>query len=398
MEELIQYQINVLKNIDLKFKRYLFNEVPWEHRFIAIQGLRGVGKTTMILQYLKEQDQSPQTHLYATLEHPYFYDRSIFELAKEFVQYGGKVLVLDEVHKYPNWSKEIKLIYDGFPDLQLIFSSSSLIELFKGEADLSRRVLRYELPGMSLRECINFKTASHFSKITLDDLFSDHLGISQHLSRELRPLPLFKEYLQSGYFPFNAENNHVFSTLVQQIIDTVISVDIGQTYGYNVESTARLKKLLAIIASSVPFSINISSVAAKMGIGRNTLKTFLHELEKARIINFLNQRGKGLTKLQKPDKIYLENTNLAYAFTQNPDVGNLRETFIVNQLKNAGIEISLPKTGDVFINQNGVTVEVGGKNKNKGQLTDIPNGYVAKDDIEIGFRDSIPLWLFGFLY
>lgn len=398
MEKLVQYQINLLNSIDLSFKRYLYNELPWNHRYIALQGLRGVGKTTMMLQYLKEQNQSPQTHLYATLEHPYFYDHSIFELAKEFVQYGGRVLVLDEVHKYPNWSREIKLIYDGFPDLQLIFSSSSLIELFKGEADLSRRVLRYELPGMSLREYINFATNSDFQAITIEELFSDHLVFSPSILQKLKPLPLFKDYLRSGYFPFSAENSQTFLMLVNQIIDTVISVDIGQTYGYNVENSAQLKKLLAIISSSVPFSINISSVASKMGIGRNTLKSFLHELEKARIINFLNQKGKGLTKLQKSDKIYLENTNLAYAFSQNPDVGNLRETFIVNQLKNAGIEISLPKKGDVFLDQKEITIEVGGKSKDRSQLQNIPNGYLAKDDIEVGYRDSIPLWLFGFLY
>ncbi|TKB98730.1 ATP-binding protein [Pedobacter cryophilus] len=401
MEKLFQYQAALLQKVTNDFNRYLFNEVEWQERFVGIKGLRGVGKTTLLLQHLKYNLKDTSKHLYVTLDHPWFYNHTLFDLAQQFHQIGGQTLLVDEVHKLKDWSSQIKIIYDGLPDLQLIFTSSSALDLYRGEADLSRRVLSYELAGLSFREYLSFFHQIHYPKIDLTELLQNHIQHAQSLSSLFKPLSLFPDYLKKGYFPFSKGlSQHSFEARLIQTMEVTLNEDLAYIDGYNAEHIFKIKKLLGILAESVPFTANVSAIADKLEIGRNTIKNYLHALEKAGLLHFLNRDGKGISLLQKPDKIYLENTNLSYALKISPDLGTLRETFVLNQLINYSDEVFLPKEGDISINEKGnqFIFEIGGKGKSAKQIQNLENAYVIADDIETGFMNKIPLYLFGFLY
>lgn len=401
MERLFQYQASLLQKTTNDFNRYLFNEVQWNERFVAIKGLRGVGKTTLLLQHLKYNLKDSSKHLYVTLDHPYFYTHTLFDLAQQFYQLGGKTLLVDEVHKLQDWSRQIKIIYDGLPDLQVIFTSSSALDLYRGEADLSRRVLSYELAGLSFREYLLFFHQIQYPKIDLADLLENHVDHANRILSLFRPLALFPDYLKRGYFPFSKNlSQQSFEVRLIQTVDVTLSEDLAYINDYSSEHIFKIKKLLGILAESVPFTANISSIADKLGIGRNTIKNYLYALEKGGLLHFLNREGKGVSLLQKPDKIYLENTNLAYVLKLSPDLGTLRETFVLNQLLNYSNEVYLPKEGDISV-KNGekyVTFEIGGKAKSLKQIQNLENAFIIADDIEVGYMNKIPLYLFGFLY
>lgn len=364
---------------------------------IGIRGLRGTGKTTMLLQYLKFHLK--EKGLYVTVDHPWFYDNSLLDLADQFEKSGGAVLLIDEIHKYPHWSSELKNIYDGYPGLRVIFTASSALEIQKGEADLSRRVISYELPGLSFREYLHLVHRLEFKSFTLEMLLKNTEEIARPLLLpKWKPLPFFKKYLSSGYFPFNKDDTQAeFSIKLNQVINTVLESDLAAIENYSASNVISIKKLLGIISESVPFTPNISSMAAKMKLGRDTINNFLIHLERARLLNLLHQHAKGVAALQKPDKIYLENTNLSYALKDQPEIGSLRETFFLSQLKNAGYKVALPKAGDFIVNGKW-TFEVGGKSKDNTQLKSTKNSYLALDDIESPYLNRIPLWVFGFLY
>lgn len=366
----------------------------------AIKGPRGTGKTTLMLQRIKHaHSKSGVGTLYATMEHPYFFTNSLYNFAKAFYINGGRVLFLDEVHKYPQWSRELKVIYDGFPDLQLVFSASSALDIFKGEADLSRRLSVRELPGLSFREYLNFTQFTDFEKVDIETLLSNHREISAEITAKVTVIPAFKEYLKSGYYPFFTEmETDEYLLRLTQVINTVVDIDLAYIDGHSVEASQKVKKLLRVVAESAPFKPNISEISRKTNISRDLIYAYLQNLESAHLISQLTQTGKGISTLQKPDKLFLDNSNLSYALIGKPDVGNMRETFVVNQLKNANLEISLPKSGDVFLDAYGITIEIGGKGKNKKQISGIPNAYIAKDDTESGFGNVFPLWLLGILY
>lgn len=401
MEKLFQYQASLLQKTTNDFNRYLFNEVQWNERFVAIKGLRGVGKTTLLLQHLKYNLKDSSKHLYVTLDHPYFYTHTLYDLAQQFYQLGGKTLLVDEVHKLQDWSRQIKIIYDGLPDLQVIFTSSSALDLYRGEADLSRRVLSYELAGLSFREYLLFFHQIQYPKIDLADLLANHVDHANRILSLFRPLALFPDYLKRGYFPFSKNlSQQSFEVRLIQTVDVTLSEDLAYINDYSSEHIFKIKKLLGILAESVPFTANISSIADKLGIGRNTIKNYLYALEKGGLLHFLNREGKGVSLLQKPDKIYLENTNLAYVLKLSPDLGTLRETFVLNQLLNYSNEVYLPKEGDISV-KNGVkymTFEIGGKAKSSKQIQNLENAFIIADDIEVGYMNKIPLYLFGFLY
>lgn len=401
MENLIQYQTSILEGINMDFVRYRFASIPWKERFVGIQGLRGVGKTTMLLQHLKTNLGLSGEHLYVSLDHPYFYDKTLFELAESFYLSGGKTLLVDEVHKMDNWSKQIKIVYDTYRNLQVVFTASSALEIFKGNADLSRRVLTYSLAGLSFREYLSFHHQIQLPVYSLKEILENHVSISMALIKNIKPIPLFRQYLKTGYFPFakNLEEGHFQSRLIRTL-DVVLNEDLSYVEGYSSENIFKIKQLLAVIADTVPFTINATQVADKLGIGRNTVKAYLFALEKAGITNYLNRTGHGLSALQKPDKIFLENTNFNYILQKQPDVGTLRETFMVNQLKNAGYTISLPQKGDIAImlDDEPTVIEVGGKNKTNFQLKAEPKYHIAADDLEIGYVNKVPLYLFGLLY
>lgn len=399
MESLKEFQFNLLENIKGDFFRFLYYEIPWSQRMIAIKGLRGAGKTTLILQRLKFHKESQDVSLYASADHPFFYTHTLLELADLWYKNGGRILYIDEVHKYPNWSRELKNIYDGYPKLKIVFTASSALDIYRGESDLSRRVLTYHLPGLSLKEYAELVYGLKTPAFSLDEVLHDHIEITRKTAKLIEsPLKLFRQYLISGYLPFTAENKESeYLTRLYQVIDASISGDLAFIKDYSATHAAKIKKLLGVIAESAPFEPNITSLAQKLGLGRDTVNMFLQHLQSAHLLNLINRPSAGVAALQKPDKIYLENTNLSYALKPAPETGTLRETFLLNQLKNTGHSVEYPPKGDFLIDRK-YTIEVGGQNKQTKQIADIGNSYIAADEILTGFANKIPLWLFGFLY
>lgn len=395
-KNLHDYQINLLRQVDDKFYRSVYNKIDWSNRMIGLKGPRGTGKTTLMLQQLKFHGAETQNQLYITMEHPHFYNRgSLFETVQEFYQFGGRYLFIDEVHKYENWSRELKVIYDGFPDLKIVFSASSALNILKGEADLSRRVIIYEIPGMSFREYLSLKHGLQFNSISLNDVMENHEKLSQQLCMAFQPLPLFANYLKEGYLPvIKSIKSEFYLQQLVQIIHTTLSQDLQLSKNLNAGAINKLKRILGVIAESVPYEPNITAIASKTGIRREAVYEFLSYLEDSMILSTINKAAKGITALQKPNKIYLENPNFNFALQSNPNIGTVRETFFLNQLRNAGHSLQLPESQSDFLVDGKFTFEVGGKNKTVKEK-DI---FIAADNIETGWANTIPLWIFGFLY
>ena len=397
MQVLIDFQDSLLLAIKKDFQRFLSKKINWNQRMIGIKGPRGAGKTTLMLQHLKFTLSNNQVNgLYVTADHPWFYQNTLLDTAMSWFQKGGQVLLIDEVHKYPNWSRELKNIYDGLPQLQVIFSASSALDIYRGESDLSRRVISYSLPGLSFREYLKLSEVVDFPSFSLEDLQKRHREISQEVISKIRPLPHFEKYLSRGYLPIFIEGEHEYGSKLEQIINTVVDADLAYISSYNAGTAAKVKKLLGVIAESAPFKPNVSAISTKLSISRDRILEHIYQLKDARILNVLLTKGKGISRLQKPDKLYLENTNLSFAINSSPDKGALRETFLLNQLLNAGYEVFEPKKGDFWVN--GLSLEVGGKNKSSKQVISEEKYLIASDDIETGWGEKVPLWLFGFLY
>lgn len=396
MEVLFEFQENILRNVKNEFRRYLHERINWNQRMIAIKGPRGAGKTTLMLQYVKYDLGLPETALYITADHTWFYNHTLLETANDWYKQGGKLLVIDEVHKYKNWSVELKNIYDGLPELKIIFSASSALDIYRGEADLSRRVVSYMLAGLSFREYLQFSHKVNFDPVTIDDIYSNHRNLSRTISEKLRPLPAFRKYTEVGYLPIFIEGEDSYLLKLNQVINTIVDTDLAYIAAYNSGTANKVKKLLAVIAESVPFKPNIAALSRKLDLSRDSVYQYIYQLGDARLLNTLSSEGKGVSTLQKPDKIYLENTNLAYALKSKPDIGNVRETFVFNQLHNAGLQVYSPKAGDFVFD--GYTLEIGGKNKTTTQVKHLDNYLIVSDDIEVGTGNKVPIWLFGFLY
>lgn len=378
------------------FKRYLFEEIDINNRLIAIKGARGTGKTTLLLQ-LAQQLFPKKSTLYVSLDHLYFYENSLYELAKQFEQHGGTHLLLDEVHKYLNWSRELKLIYDNFPDLHVVFTSSSSLEIYKAESDLSRRAITYNLKELSFREFVALETGVVFPVYSFQTIVEQHTNIATEFLAQFKPLPLFEKYLKIGAYPYYKENEHTFTQKLLNTINLIIEVDINAVENLNYETLVKLKKLLKTVASSAPFTPNISKLAPLVGLSRNALVQAIKILERAGLVNELFKPTTGIGVLTKPEKLFLNNTNLMYTLAQETvNIGNLRETFFFNQVKGK-LAIHLPETGD-FLVDNKWTIEIGGKNKKQKQILNLPDAYVAKDNIEIGVGNQIPIWVFGLMY
>ncbi len=396
MEDLLLEFQSKLSRISLDIQRYLVYQIDLNNRLIAVKGARGAGKTTLLLQIAKLH-LPLQSTLYVSLDHIFFFDRKLYELAKQFVQFGGTYLLLDEVHKYPNWSREIKLIYDNFPELHVIFTSSSALEIYKSESDLSRRAVAYYLKELSFREFIMFETKKILPVYSFTEILKHHNTIATELIREIKPLPLFEKYLKVGVFPYYKENEVLYIQKLQNTINLIIEIDINATENLQYDTLVKLKKLLITVASSAPFTPNITKLSEKVGISRNTLVQSLKILERAGLVSELYQDASGIGVLTKPEKLYLNNSNLMYALAkEKTNIGNVRETFFLNQFKHLH-EISRSEIADFKIDKT-YTFEIGGKNKSKKQIANTENAYVAKDGIEIGFDTIIPVWLFGFMY
>jgi uncharacterized protein len=396
MENLLEFQENILRQIKNDFRRYLLNQINWNHRMIGIKGPRGAGKTTMMLQHLKYDLGMPPEALYITADHNWFYNHTLFDVANDWYKQGGKILFIDEVHKYPKWSMELKNIYDGFPEMQVVFSASSALDIYRGEADLSRRVITYLLAGLSFREFLIFTKGISFEAINIHEITNHHKNISRMITEGFRPLPAFRKYLEVGYLPIIVEGEDTYLMKLKQVINTIVDIDLAYIASYNSGTAIKVKKLLGVIAESVPFKPNIAALARKLDLSRDSVYQYIYQLKDARLLNTISSEGKGVSTLQKPDKIFLENSNLAFALKAKPDIGNVRETFVLNQLVNAGLNVSSPAEGD-FITD-GLIIEVGGKGKNRNQVKHLDNYMIASDDIETGSGNKAPVWLFGFLY
>ena len=396
MERLSDWSFKSIQRVETKFKRYLYDKINWSNRLIILFGARGVGKTTMMLQYLKENVPLSEERLYVSLDDLYFANHSIVELAEEFIQKGGKYLFLDEIQKYKNWSIEIKNLYDNFPDLYMVLSGSSSTEILKSEADLSRRALYYRLNGLSFREFINFKAGIDFQAFNLAELVENHKEISYEISREIKPIKEFLEYTSYGYYPFFIEDRSSYHQRIKQIINTVIEVDIPSVYTIDFKAVQNIKKLLGIIAEIVPFKPNVKKLSEQIGISRESFTRYLKFLEKAEIVNLLYSQSKGISFLNKPEKIYLNNSNISFALNKNANIGSVRETFFINQL-NPFHRVRFSKRGDFKVDDK-YLFEVGGKDKKPGQIAGEENAWIVADNIDISNANKIPLWLFGFCY
>jgi uncharacterized protein len=364
---------------------------------IGIKGPRGAGKTTLMLQYLKfDLKDLRSKSLYVTADHTWFYNHTLLDTAMDWYKQGGRILFIDEVHKYPGWSRELKNIYDGLPEMRVVFSASSALDIYRGESDLSRRVITYTLAGLSYREYLAFAEHIVFDPLTIEDIRSRHRELSLSVLEKLQPLPAFNKYLRMGYLPMIAEGEAEYLPKLEQVINAIVDTDLAYIASYNAGTAVKVKRLLSVIAESAPFKPNMSALARKMEIHRESIYEYIYQLRDARLLNILSASGKGVSRLQKPDKIFLENTNLAYAMNPHPEKGNIRETFLLNQLINAGGQIFAPVNGDFLTS--GITIEVGGKSKKSKQVINQDAWLVAADDIETGSGEKVPLWLFGFLY
>ncbi|MBL7872924.1 MAG: ATP-binding protein [Cyclobacteriaceae bacterium] len=398
MEQILLKSSRLVQNQALDFERSLAKKVDWSDRLIGIVGARGTGKTTLLIQQLKRKELPPQQAAYLSLDDIYFTDNRLVAFAESFIQLGGQFLFIDEVHKYPDWAREVKNLYDTYPELRIVFSGSSIIDILQQNADLSRRAVQYELSGLSYREYLEFNDLLKTQPISLPDLVSNHTMLAAELTQHFKPLQHLSEYLNVGYYPFFAENKNTYTIRVEQLIKMITETDLRFIEGFDPANTRKIYQLLYILAVNVPFKPNVSKLSEKIGLHRNTLVQYLHYLDRARLVNSLTAAGRSISTLQKPDKIYLENTNLQYALApQTANRGTLRETFIMNQLVNAHHTVTLPRTADFLVNDT-YTLEVGGRYKTATQLRNTSNSLVIADDIETGLLNKVPLWLFGFLY
>ncbi|MDH6535703.1 ATP-binding protein [Parabacteroides sp. 52] len=388
MDKLFEYSNRLIKETDTKFLRYMYDEINWKSRMIGLIGPRGVGKTTLVLQYIK-QNLNPAETLYVTAEDFYFVDNKFVDLADTFVKHGGKYLFIDEIHKYKDWAKELKLIYDYHKDLNVVFTGSSVLDIKKGASDLSRRAVIYNMQGLSFREYLQLFHGISARTYSLEEILQHKVELPvQH------PLPLFSEYLRTGYYPFALEED--FGLRLGQIINQTLENDIPMYADMNVATGRKLKQLLAIISKSAPFKPNMSKIAEMLSASRNNIADYCLYIEEAGMIAQLRDNTGGVRGLGKVDKIYLDNTNFIYNLAEDTsNIGNIRETFFLNQMR-VEHDVFASPVADFLIDDK--TFEVGGKNKGQKQIKEIENGYIVKDDIESGYLNVIPLWQFGMSY
>lgn len=380
------------------FERELERKINWNARLISVRGSRGTGKTTLFLQHIKKTfSNNLNKVLYVNLDNIYFSNNTLVELAEKFASRGGTHLFIDEVHKYENWSKEIKNLYDDFPELHIAFTGSSLLEILNGRADLSRRTLVYELTGLSFREYLSLIKAHDFPIFTLEEILKNNEQISAEIASKIKPFEFFDDYLSFGYYPYFLEGKDDYFNRLNETLNMILEVELPMLRGLEIAYIPRIKKLLAVIGESAPFIPNITQLAAKIGISRQTLLIYLKYLEDAKLINQLYKKSRGLSVLEKPEKILMENTNLIELFNgENANTGSRRETFVLNQLLHSH-KVDFSEESDFFVDSK-YTFEVGRKNKKRKQIQEIPDSYIIADDIEFGTDRQIPIWLLGFMY
>jgi predicted AAA+ superfamily ATPase len=393
------FQNALLKKIDTSKKRYFYNELENDEKLLAILGARGVGKTTALLQYLTELNLNPNEKLYISAD--WIDGERLFDIAEDFYKEEGKLLIIDEIHKYPNFEKELKMIYDIL-DIRVIVSGSSALSINHSKADLSRRMLLKEVKGMSFREFLNFKYGLDFNSVSFEEIIDNHVNIAYEILNQVKKpsiLPDFKEYLETGYYPFFFQNKDKESYLLKlkETINVILEVDIPAVSNIKFNTIRKFKKLIEYICTSHPFKPNMQELLSKIDMPRTAYSEvyyYLELLQKAKVLRLIKSADKKDAILTKPEKIYLNNTNLHFCYCDTQEIGSIREVFFASMFD--GFKIYAPKKGDFVVN--GYTFEIGGKNKTKKQIKEIENSFVVRDDMEIGSNRIIPLWLFGFLY
>lgn len=389
MDKLFEFYRRRIDETDTSFVRYKYNSINWNGKMLGVVGPRGVGKTTMVLQHIKNHLDIEES-LYISADQLYFSHHSLIEIADKFNKIGGKHLFIDEVHRYQGWSSELKEIYDSYRDLQVVFTGSSILDIYKGASDLSRRAPIYAMQGLSFREYLHMFHQIETPVLTYSQVLANQIQVQG----VAHPLPLFRQYLQNGYYPFGREED--FQMKLMQVVVQTMETDIPQFAKMNTSVGARLKKLLMVIAQSVPFKPQMSTLSQVTGISRNDMSDYLYYIERAGLIAQLRDSTIGVRGIGKLEKIYLDNPNLFYVLAESrPNIGSVRETFFLNQMR-VNFNVKASKIADFDID--GKTFEVGGARKGKKQIADAEEGYVLKDDIEYGYSNVIPLWAFGLLY
>ena len=398
MEKTIERFRKKIAATDLRFVRSLESKINWDARLVCIRGSRGTGKTTLMLQHIKKAFAGDLGKVvYVSLDNLYFADNSLIDFVDSFVKRGGEYLFLDEVHKYPDWSRVIKNIYDDYPELHVAFTGSSLLEILNARSDLSRRALVYNLQGLSFREYLKLVADADFPILTLDEILSDNEKLSAEIVSKIKPFMYFDGYLKNGYYPYFLEGIDDYDSRLNETVNMVLEIELPLLRKIDVSYLVKIKKLLTAIGKSAPFIPNVSELSSHIQISRQTLLQYLQYLEESKLIYQVFKESRGLGTLEKPDKIFLENTNLMFLLGKTEtNIGNVRETFAFNQLS-YNHEVLFSEQSDFFIDKK-YTFEVGGKNKKRKQIKDVPDSYILADDIEFGTERRIPLWLLGFLY
>jgi uncharacterized protein len=386
----------LLSNLNPLFRRGLLDKIAWNERLIGIKGARGIGKTTLILQRIKENFAFSDECLYVNMDDLNFPYSNLVELADVFSKNGGRYLFIDEIHKQNLWIQQLKNIYDTYQQLNIVFTGSSILELDNSKADLSRRAVMYNMRGLSFREYLELESSYKFECISLNEIITNHEKISAEIVSKCKPLKYFLQYLKYGYFPYYLQNKETYLIKLSEVINQIIEFDLPYIADLDMEHVSKIKRFLYLLSQYVPVKPNISNLSAQMQMSRATVSNYLHYLNKADILLSLYPSDHQMKSIAKPEKILLHHPNLNFALSSQVNTGSIRESFFVNQLSGQH-EVKIPKHGD-FIIDNQFVFEIGGKSKTFGQIKDIGNSFLAIDDIEFGIKNKIPLWLFGFLY
>jgi len=403
MDALFRKSDRLLANTPTDIIRDKMGDIHWNAQLISILGAKGVGKSTLLRQYLKQHfDLGDHRALYCSADTVDFSMRTLVSLAEEFVMRGGELLVIDEIHKYhsgtADWSREIKKIYDLFPNLKMIVSGSSLLQLREGDADLSRRAIKYTMPGLSFREALRFYHGLSFPRCSLDDILAHPYDLWQSVTSKCKPVALFKEYLEKGYYPFLLEGEGEYFTKIEQVVNYIIETELPRICKVDVANVRKLQALIALICSEVPFELNANKIAAALEIGRDTVVEYLKYLGDAKVLNLLYSDKKKIGKLTKPDKVYLENPNILYALAPTKvDIGTLRETFAIGCLSES-YNVEYGKVQGDFKVDGKYTFEIGGRSKDFSQIAGVNDSYIFADDWDMPDGAKLPLWMLGFLY
>ena len=398
METLFKKHHILISQVSMDIVRDMMKNISWEKQLVAIRGSRGVGKTTLIRQYIKQMyGVNAGEALYCVLDSLFFTNHTLLDLAERFQLMGGKHLFLDEVHKYPTWSKEIKEIIDLYPDLKITFSGSSLLQILNADADLSRRVLSYDMEGLSFREYLHFYKGIQLPVRSLDEILSRPDAICEEINKVCRPQALFEQYLRAGYYPFFDGEEEEYYSRIENVVSFIIDQELTQFCGVDSANTRKIKALMLFLAENVPFEVNIAKLATYLELNKQTVLAYLSYLQRAELLHLLYSDNKSVTRLQKPDKIYLHNPNMFYALGQRRQIGTIRECFVVNQLSvNHAVEYG--KANGDFRIDGCITFEVGGKDKTFDQIADLPDSYILADSMEFPIGKKLPLWLVGMGY